>query len=82
VKPWPQLEIGRKVRIEEGSLSGLEGVLLRYKGTNQLILGVQLLQRAVAVEVPENWVVPCQTKLPTVVTSREMRGNQNERIIG
>jgi transcription antitermination factor NusG len=59
IVPWPHLEIGKTVRIEEGSLSGLEGVLLRFKGANQLILGVQLLQRAVAVEVPENWVVPC-----------------------
>jgi transcription antitermination factor NusG len=58
VTPWPHLEVGRTVRIEEGSLRGLEGVLQRFKGTTHLILGVQLLQRAVAVEVPENWVVP------------------------
>jgi transcription antitermination factor NusG len=58
VVPWPRLEIGRAVKIEEGSLRGLEGVLLRFKGTNQLILSVQLLQRAVAVEIPENWVSP------------------------
>ena len=57
--PWPRLEIGRTVRIEEGSLRGLEGVLLRFKGTDHLILGVQLLQRAVAVELPETWVAPC-----------------------
>lgn len=68
VEPWPQLEVGRTVRIEEGSLRGLEGVLLRFKGTNQLILGVQLLQRAVAVEVPDKWVVPCKPTIP-VVTS-------------
>jgi hypothetical protein len=41
-------------------LRGLEGVLLRFKGSTHLILGVQLLQRAVAVEVPETWVTPCQ----------------------
>src|SRR5579864_3638449 len=28
IQPWPRLEIGRTVRIEEGSLRGLEGVLL------------------------------------------------------
>jgi transcription antitermination factor NusG len=59
ILPWPHLEIGRRVRIEEGSLRGLEGTLLRFKGANHLILGVQLLQRAVAVEVPETWVVAC-----------------------
>jgi transcription antitermination factor NusG len=61
VVPWAHLEVGRTLRIEEGSLRGLEGVLLRFKGANQLILGVQLLQRAVAVEVPDSWVVPCDT---------------------
>jgi hypothetical protein len=69
IVPWPQLEIGRTVRIEEGSLRGLEGVLLRFKGTNQLILGVRLLQRAVAVEVPENWVVPCKMSVPAMPAS-------------
>jgi len=72
VEPWPQLEVGRTVRIEEGSLRGLEGVLLRFKGTNQLILGVQLLQRAVAVEVPDAWVVPCKPTIP-VVNATETR---------
>jgi len=66
IEPWPRLEVGRSVRIEEGSLRGLEGVLLRFKGANHLILGVQLLQRAVAVEVPENWVAPCNASIPTV----------------
>jgi transcription antitermination factor NusG len=70
IAPWPQLELGRMVRIEEGSLRGLEGVLLRFKGTNQLILGVQLLQRAVAVEVPENWVVPVDRAARTAAAPR------------
>jgi transcription termination/antitermination protein NusG len=65
VVPWPRLEVGRSVRIEEGSLRGLEGVVLRFKGATHLILGVQLLQRAVAVEVPENWVLPSESTLPT-----------------
>jgi len=69
IEPWPQLEVGRTVRIEEGSLRGLEGVLLRIKGANHLILGVQLLQRAVAVEVPERWVVPCKPTMPVVNVS-------------
>jgi transcription termination/antitermination protein NusG len=75
VEPWPQLEVGRTVRIEEGSLRGLEGVLLRFKGTNSLILGVTLLQRAVAVEVPDKWVVPCKATMPVVNTS-EIRSMQ------
>jgi transcription antitermination factor NusG len=63
VIPWPRLEVGRTVRIEEGSLRGLQGVIHRFKGTRHLILNVQLLQRAVAVEVPENCVVPCESQV-------------------
>jgi transcription antitermination factor NusG len=73
--PWPRLEIGRTVRIEEGSLRGLEGVLLRFKGADHLILGVQLLQRAVAVELPETWVAPCKSSMPAATMS-EMRSIQ------
>jgi transcription termination/antitermination protein NusG len=64
ILPWPRLELGRTVRIEEGSLRGLEGVLLRFKGSTHLILGVKLLQRAVAVEVPEQWVIPIAAEKP------------------
>jgi hypothetical protein len=31
--------------------------LLRHKGASHLILGVTLMQRAVAVEVDETWVM-------------------------
>lgn len=70
VVPWPQLEIGRRVRIEEGSLQGLEGVVLRFKGAHHLILGVQLLQRAIAVEVPENSVIPCGSAIPSFAAQK------------
>lgn len=58
IEPWPRLEVGNKVRIEVGPLCGVEGTLLRHKGASHLILGVTLMQRAVAVQVDETWVVP------------------------
>lgn len=57
IEPWRGLEVGNTVRIENGPLRGIEGMLLRFKGSNHLILGVQLLQRSVAVEVDEAWVM-------------------------
>lgn len=57
VRPWPHLAVGQTVRIEMGALRGVEGTLLRFKGSNHLILGIQLLQRSVAVEVDESWVI-------------------------
>jgi transcription antitermination factor NusG len=81
IEPWPRLEVGRTVRIAEGSLQGLEGVLLRFKGASHLILGVQLLQRAVAVEVPDNWVVPCDRGVSTLNGS-EFRSNSGNMLHG
>jgi transcription antitermination factor NusG len=50
-QPWPYLEIGDKVRIESGSLRGVEGILVDFKGSHRLILSITLLQRSVAVEI-------------------------------
>lgn len=49
--PCSFLELGNRVRIEEGALRGLEGVLLEVKGKRKLILSITLLQRSVAVEI-------------------------------
>ena len=49
--PWPFLKVGQRVRVEAGPLSGLEGMLLNFKGRYRLVLSVSLLQRSVAVEV-------------------------------
>jgi transcription elongation factor/antiterminator RfaH len=55
-QPWPYLEVGERVRIHAGSLSGLEGILINYKGNHRVVLSVTLLQRSVALEVDLNWV--------------------------
>ncbi len=56
--PWPFLKVGEKVRVQDGPLCGLEGVLLNFKGRYRLVLSVSLLQRSVAVEVDSEWVTP------------------------
>jgi transcription antitermination factor NusG len=56
VEPWPYLRVGNTVRIEQGSLAGLEGVLLAQKKPFRLVVSVTLLQRSVAVEIDEAWV--------------------------
>ena len=53
--PWPHLQVGDMVRIERGPLAGMEGPLLRTTEGTRVVLGVQILQRSVAVEVdPES----------------------------
>lgn len=56
--PWPFLKVGQQVSIESGPLSGLNGILLNFKGQHRLVLSVTLLQRAIAVEVDCAWVSP------------------------
>ena len=55
-QPWPFLQIGARIRIEHGALSGLEGILLGPRGRHRLIVSVTLLQRSVAVEIDGAWV--------------------------
>jgi transcription antitermination factor NusG len=55
-QPWPFLKIGTRVRIEKGSLCGLEGILMGRRGRHRLIVSVTLLQRSVAVEIDGAWI--------------------------
>jgi transcription antitermination factor NusG len=50
-EPHPHLNVGRRVRVKEGPLAGLEGILLRWKANWRVVLSIDLIQRAVAVDV-------------------------------
>lgn len=58
VEPWPYLREGQRVRVERGPLQGVEGILLRFKGAWRVVVGVELLQRAVAAELDRDTVRP------------------------
>lgn len=58
IQPYPFLKIGQRVRMENGPLSGLDGILSDFKGHNHLVLSVTLLQRSVAVQVDRVCVRP------------------------
>jgi transcriptional antiterminator NusG len=52
VMPFPFLREGERVRITDGALTGLEGILVHVKPhKGLLVVSVDLLQRSVAVEV-------------------------------
>jgi transcription antitermination factor NusG len=59
-QPWPYLAAGVRVRVKHGSLSGLEGILVNFKGEHRVVISVMLLQRAVALEVDVSWIVPVE----------------------
>ena len=60
VQPWPYLEIGERVRIEDSALQGLEGILISFKGRDRVVLYVSLLRRSVAVEIDRSRVSPIE----------------------
>ena len=57
-EPWPFVRVGQRVRIERGSLEGVEGILLAIKRPYRLVVSVTLLQRSVAVELDQDWATP------------------------
>jgi transcription antitermination factor NusG len=66
-QPWPFLRIGARVRIQQGALTGLEGILLGTKGRHRLIVSITLLQRSVAVEIDGTWVSGVRDSLSPVL---------------
>jgi transcription antitermination factor NusG len=70
VEPWPFLEVGQVVRIEDGALSGVEGVLTSFKGTSRIVVSISLLRRSVALEIDRSVVSPVQTRQTAVVQPR------------
>jgi transcription antitermination factor NusG len=55
-RPWPFLEIGQFVRVSQGPLCGLTGIVLQVKSETKLILSISLLRRSVAAEVDRSWI--------------------------
>jgi transcription antitermination factor NusG len=57
-EPYPFLEVGQRVRIAEGPLTGIEGLLVEVRKQQRLAVSVTLLKRSVAVEIDRHWVRP------------------------
>lgn len=51
-EPHPYLKVGQRVRIKQGALAGLEGILVRKKDAYRVVISVDLIMRSVAVEIP------------------------------
>ncbi len=54
----PFLNIGQRVRVTHGPLTGVEGILLKQPESenSKLVLSVDILQRSVSVTIPEAYV--------------------------
>jgi transcription antitermination factor NusG len=49
----PYLKVGRRVRVTNGPMAGLQGVLRRRKNKARLVVSIELIHRAMAVEIDE-----------------------------
>ncbi len=67
-EPWPYLELGQRIRIEQDVLQGLEGILINFKGNHRIVVSVSLLRRSVALEIDRSCVKPV---VPAKAASRE-----------
>jgi transcription antitermination factor NusG len=45
----PFLQFGQRVRICNGALRGLEGILVASKGENKIVVSIELIQRSLAI---------------------------------
>ena len=56
--PHPFLNSGQRVRLTGGPLAEMEGILVEIKGSDRLVVSVDLLQRSVAAEIDRVHVQP------------------------
>jgi transcription antitermination factor NusG len=69
-EPHPFLTVGRRVRLKSGPLAGMQGILLRRKGNFRVVISIDLIQRAVAVdaEAADVEAIPSLSGKAAVVT--------------
>jgi len=60
LEPYPYLHEGQKIRTEKGPLRGLEGILIK-KRSWRIVISVQMLHRAVAVEIDPDSISPVES---------------------
>lgn len=62
-EPWRFLKMGERVRIFDGPLDGVEGLLAGSKRRRRLVVSITLLQRSIAAEIDARWVRPARKSM-------------------
>jgi transcription antitermination factor NusG len=52
-EPHPFMTSGRRVRVKYGPLAGMTGILVKKKNKTRFVVSVELIQRAMAIEIEE-----------------------------
>lgn len=58
VEVMPYLESGKMVRVKAGPFKGLEGLVIRVKSKAKVVINVDMIRQAVAVEVDSSFLAP------------------------
>ncbi len=53
VEEHPFLQVGQRVRVRNGALSGVEGILVAVKGGRTLVISVEPIQRSLCVKLDD-----------------------------
>ena len=56
--PHPFISVGTRVRIRDGALAGVEGILVSQDKNRSLVVSVQLLERSVSIKLEGYVIVP------------------------
>ena len=57
-EPHPYLTVGQKVRIHQGPMRGLVGILVRKKSAQQIVLNLDAIMQGVAIHIDTSEVEP------------------------
>jgi transcription antitermination factor NusG len=75
VSPHAFLKCGERVRVKRGPLAGVEGILVRTKNQCRLVVSVEMLGKAVAVEVDASVVERVSGNRPNVCAAGPRLGS-------
>jgi transcription antitermination factor NusG len=78
-EPFTGIREGQMVRIEYGSLAGVEGVVQAFRGRWRIIVSVTLLRRSVGVELDLDAVTPLGLDTVLSTHSTEQHDEQPNR---
>lgn len=53
VKDHPFLNVGQRIRVRNGAISGVEGILLAVKGSRTLVISVEPIQRSLCISLDD-----------------------------
>lgn len=70
-EPYDDLVAGERVTMSDGPLRGVTGRLVEIREGPRLVVSVDLLNRAVLVEIDRDWVMP-ERKFPTAYSGRDL----------